>query len=131
MDSFVIALVTGVATAVVAYFWFLLWKARYTRAVRDDAVQRSQAVTSGKVFEQLVPFLPGFAFNPRDARFLGSPVDLVVFDGLSEGEVQRIVFIEVKTGGSQLTAREKSVREAVRAGRVSWAELRPDRAPVT
>jgi predicted Holliday junction resolvase-like endonuclease len=130
MDSFVIALVTGVATAVVAYFWFLLWKARYTRAVRDDAVLRSQAVTSGKVFEQLVPFLPGFAFNPRDARFLGSPVDLVVFEGLSEGEVSRIVFVEVKTGGSQLTTREKSVRDAIKAGRVTWSELRADRAPV-
>ena len=60
----------------------------------------------------------------KDARFLGSPVDLVVFDGLSEGRVRRIVFVEVKTGGAGLTGRERLVREVVRGGKVEWAELR-------
>jgi predicted Holliday junction resolvase-like endonuclease len=112
---------------------FLLWKARYTRAVRRDVLQRSLAVTAGKVSEQLVPYLPGFPFHPQDARFLGSPVDLVVFDGLREGEVARVVFVEVKTGGADLSPRERRVRDAVRAGRVEWLEWRvppaPDRTP--
>jgi len=103
---------------------FLLWKARYTRAVRLDAVLRSQAVTTGKVFEQLVPFLPGFRFNPKDARFLGSPVDFVVFDGLNDGDVRRVVFVEVKTGASDLSLRERRVRDAVRNAQVEWLELR-------
>jgi len=103
---------------------FLLWKARYTRAVRLDAVLRSQAVTAGKVFEQLVPFLPGFRFNPKDARFLGSPVDFVVFDGLNDGDVRRVVFVEVKTGSSDLSLRERQVRDAVRNAQVEWLELR-------
>ncbi len=103
------------------------WKAQHAAALRHDAVQRSQAVTAGKVYEQLVPFLPGFAFNPKDARFLGSPIDLVVFDGLDAGEVRRVVLVEVKTGGSTLSGRERQVREAVQAGRVEWLELRlPD-----
>ena len=127
-DLILVGALSAVATGVIAFLWFLVWKARYTRAVRDDAVIRSQAVTSGKVFEQLVPHLPGFEFNPRDARFLGSPVDFVVFDGLSEGEVRRVVFLEVKTGGAQLTSRERTVRNSVRAGHVEWAELRADRA---
>ncbi len=103
---------------------FLLWKARYTRAVRLDAVLRSQAVTAGKVFEQLVPFLPGFRFNPKDARFLGSPVDFVVFDGLNDGNVRRVVFVEVKAGASDLSLRERRVRDAVRNAQVEWLELR-------
>jgi len=107
---------------------FLLWKARYTRTVRLDAVLRSQAVTTGKVFEQLVPFLPGFHFNPKDARFLGSPVDLIVFDGLAAGDVRRIVFLEVKTGGASLTARERQVRDIIEAREVVWAELRLTRS---
>jgi predicted Holliday junction resolvase-like endonuclease len=117
-------LLVGVATALLALVWFVVWKARYTRLIREDAVLRSHAVTAGKIYEQLVPYLPGFAFNPRDARFLGSPVDFVIFEGLSEGEVRRIVFVEVKAGGSQLTTREREVRDAVKAGRVEWAELR-------
>lgn len=98
--------------------------ARYTRAVRQDAVQRSLAVTAGKVYEQLLPYLPDFPFNPKDVRFLGSPVDFVVFDGLSDGQVTRVVFVEVKTGGAELSTRERRVREAVRERRVEWHELR-------
>jgi predicted Holliday junction resolvase-like endonuclease len=86
-------------------------------------VQRSLAVTAGKVHEQLVPYLPEFGFNPKDARFLGSPVDLVVFDGLAAGEVRRVVFLEVKTGRAPLSARERQIRNVIEAREVAWAEL--------
>src|SRR4030081_3937067 len=109
---------------VIGWLCFLIWKLRYSASIREDAVQRSLAVTAGKVHEQLVPYLPEFGFNPKDARFLGSPVDLVVFDGLSAGEVRRGVFLEVKTGGAQLTTRERQVRAVIEAREVAWAELR-------
>ena len=113
--------------AVIVVLLFLLWKARYTRAVRQDAIQRSLAVTVGKVYEQLVPYLPDFPFNPKDVRFLGSPVDFVVFDGLSDGHIARIVFVEVKTGAAELSTRERRVRDAVQVSRIEWYELRgPD-----
>ena len=127
-----VLLVAGalVLAALAAWLAFERWKARYTLAVRQDAVLRSQSVTVGKVTEQLVPFLPGFPFNPKDARFLGAPVDLVVFDGLSDADVRQVVFVEVKTGSAQLSARERLIRDAVQAGRVDWLELRlpPGRA---
>jgi predicted Holliday junction resolvase-like endonuclease len=110
--------------ALAVWVYVLLWKVGYTRRVREDAVQRSLAVTAGKVHEQLIPYLPAFPYNPKDARFLGSPVDLVVFDGLAEGRVRRIVFVEVKTGGAGLTGRERMVRESVRKGEVEWVEMR-------
>jgi predicted Holliday junction resolvase-like endonuclease len=103
------------------------WRKEQEQAIRQDAIQRSQSVTVGKVTEHIVPYLPGFAFNPKDARFVGSPIDLVIFDGLSEGEgnVKSIVFIEIKTGASALSTRERRVRDAIQAGRVQWMELRP------
>ena len=112
----------------IAAVYMVLWKARYTASIRDDAVLRSQAVTSGKVYEQLLPYLPDFPYNPRDVRFLGSPTDLIVFDGLANGEVERVVFLEVKTGTAGLTTRERSVRDAVQAGKVEWFEVRVARA---
>ncbi len=125
MASSHLDLVLGIAIGiVVAWLYFLIWKLRYTARIRDDAVQRSLAVTAGKVHEQLVPYLPDFAFNPKDVRFLGSPVDLVVFDGLAAGDVRRVVFLEVKTGGAPLTERERQVRSVIEAGQVAWAELR-------
>jgi predicted Holliday junction resolvase-like endonuclease len=117
-------LLLAAALIVVGVLAFLLWKRAYTRRVRRDTIQRSLAVTTGKVYEQLVPYLPDFPFNPKDVRFLGSPVDFVVFDGLSDGEVRRIVFVEVKTGGAGLSPRERRVRDAVQARQVSWTELR-------
>ena len=95
---------------------FEQWKNKYEQSVRQDAIQKSQAVTLGKVTEHFVPYLPDF---------IGSPVDFVVFDGLNEGEVRRVVFVEVKTGTSVLSTRERRVRDAVRSGKVEWEEIRP------
>jgi predicted Holliday junction resolvase-like endonuclease len=77
-----------------------------------------------RVAEQLMPSLPRFAYNPIDARFPGSPVDLVVFDGLDAGELRRIVFVEVKTATATLTSCERRVRDAIRHGCVEREELR-------
>lgn len=119
------SLVSGViAGLMVAAVYGLVWKLQYSRRIREDSVQRARATISGQVHEQLLPILPGFPFDPKDVRFLGAPVDLVVFDGLNAGALRRIVFVEVKTGGSPLTPRERQVRDAVREGRVAWEEMR-------
>ena len=125
MSSSILDVALGVAIGLLlAGVYAVIWKVRYTAAVRGDAVLRSQAITAGKVHEQLLPYFPDFPYNPKDVRFLGSPTDLIVFDGLAEGYVKRIVFLEVKTGGSGLTTRERSVRDAVQAGEVEWLEVR-------
>ncbi len=127
----VLALALGLVIGLLlGLVYVLIWKARHTGAIRQDAIQRSLAVTVGKVSEQLVPYLPDFHFNPKDVRFLGSPVDLVVFDGLDAGAVRRVIFIEVKTGASGLTTRERQVRDAIQAGHVEWTELRVPSDPV-
>ena len=124
-----LGLAIGIAIGiVVASLYFVIWRLRYSAAIRENAVQRSLAVTAGKVHEQLVPYLPEFGFNPKDARFIGSPVDLVVFDGLAAGEVKRVVFLEVKTGGAPLTTRERQVRDVIEAREVVWEELRLNRS---
>ena len=100
------------------------WKLGAEKDIRRDAVSRSQAVTVGKVTEHIAPYLPEFGYNPKDARFIGSPVDFIVFDGLSNEAVVQVVFIEVKAGSSDLSTRERQVRDAVKSGRVRWEELR-------
>lgn len=91
--------------------------------------QRSRAVVSGQVSEHLAVYWPEFVeqFNPRDAHYIGKPVDYVVFDGLDDGELRRVVFVEVKTGRSQLNRNERQVRRAIEGGWVEWQVLR---APV-
>ena len=105
------------------------WKHEEEAGIRRDAIERSRSVVTGQVTEHLVPYLGEFPFNPKDVRFLGSPVDLIVFDGLSEGDLAEIVLVEVKTGpGASLSARERRIRDAVRAGRVRFEELRVEPA---
>ena len=116
-----LGLAIGLLVGLVA---FIVWRAKHAGAIRADAVAKSLAVTVGKVSEQLVPYLPGFRYNPKDARFLGSPVDFVVFDGLDSGALRRVVFLEVKTGAAALSSRERQVRDAIENGRIAWDELR-------
>ena len=97
------------------------------RDIRKDSVDRSRATLSGQFLEKLAPHLPDFPYDPTDVRFLGTPIDYVVFDGLAEGEVQEIVFLEVKSGRSTLNSRERRVRDAVEAGAIRWDVYRvPD-----
>jgi len=77
------------------------WKLEAAGEIRKDSVNRAGSTLKGKIAEQLAPVLPGFLFNPADARFIGSPVDYVIFDeltGVSDEKEQsiRIVFMDVK-----------------------------------
>jgi predicted Holliday junction resolvase-like endonuclease len=100
------------------------WKNKYESNIRRDAIARSGATTAGKIAEQFVPFLPDFGFNPKDAKFIGQPVDFIVFDGLSDKEIRQVVFIEIKTGQSTLTKRERQIRNAIVEKKILWKEIR-------
>ena len=91
---------------------------------RRDAVKRSHSTVSGNVWEGMAPYLPEFPYNPQDCHHLGKPVDLLAFDGLSEGGEVTVRLIEVKTAKSRLNANERRVKAAVVAGRVTYEVLR-------
>jgi predicted Holliday junction resolvase-like endonuclease len=123
--------------ALIAIGWLLVrytaYRARFkftdadVKAARDDSKTRSRSIISGKVQEHLAPVFPEFLaqFNPCDGRFLGSPIDFLVFDGLDAGEADlRVVFVEVKTGKGNMTTRGRRVRDAIKAGRVEYQLLR-------
>jgi len=41
--------------------------------------------------------LPNFPYHYKDLVFLGKGIDYLVFDGLSEGNLKEIVFLEIKS----------------------------------
>lgn len=45
---------------------------------------KSRAVLKGALAEQLTPIFKVFGYNPSDARFIGDPVDYVIFDGYTK-----------------------------------------------
>lgn len=92
---------------------------------REKAVKKSREILGGQFGEQIAPFLPNFPCNPGDCKFLGQPVDFIAFPGSAEGKsVDEVLFIEVKSGKSQLSEREKQIRSAIKNGRVRYIEYR-------
>jgi predicted Holliday junction resolvase-like endonuclease len=101
----------------------LRWQAEKDRAVKG-AISQSRAVLGGKFTEQMVPYLPDFKYDPTEARFIGSPIDLIVFPGLARGDPEEIVIMEIKTGkNAQLTPQERKIRQLIETGMVRWELL--------
>lgn len=133
-----IALAIVIALAIFLFVKNMQWKMRFDQRVREflesreegirrDAISHSARTLSGKTLEKLVPFLNRFGHDPHDVRWIGDPVDLVVFDGYSESgrkNVDGVTFVEVKSGNSELHTGQKSVRDAVEKRRVRWEEFR-------
>ena len=97
------------------------------------SVNTSRAVLKGKMAEQLATIMPQFEYLPSDAKFLGNPVDYVVFDGytdLRDGEGRpediEIVLIDIKSGGARLTKGQVAIAQAIQAGRVRFETVRID-----
>lgn len=96
-----------------------------------ESIQGSRLTKGGQVADQLAPLLPAFYehFNPKDARFLGGgPIDFVIFEGLDDGDVERILFLDIKTGSAELNKRQRQVRRVIRAGDVYFDVLKLPRA---
>jgi predicted Holliday junction resolvase-like endonuclease len=102
------------------------WKSEHTEKERASAVKISRAVNRGLISEQFAPYLQGFNYNPKDCKFLGMPVDYVIFDGLDEGILKSVVLLDVKTGVAKLNSRQVQVKRAIDEGRVRFESFRPE-----
>jgi len=110
------------------------WQQRELRtavaAAREDALQRSRVTLKGKIGEQLAPLLSEFIsrFNPSEARFIGTPIDYLIFRNLSKVETTadpiEIFLVDVKTGEATLSKAERMVRDAVERGAVHFETMR-------
>jgi predicted Holliday junction resolvase-like endonuclease len=48
-----------------------------------------------------------------EARFIGKPIDFLIFKGMDEPHIDEVVFVEIKTGNSQLSSNERSLRDGI------------------
>jgi predicted Holliday junction resolvase-like endonuclease len=107
------------------------WEEEREKSIRE-AIAQSRAVLGGKFTEQLAPYLPEFKYDPTEARFIGSPIDLIVFPGLATGDPEEIVIIEIKTGKTgQLTQQERKIRQLIEDGMVRWELIQKPSAEVS
>jgi len=119
---------------------FVKWKAEHEMDVqqriedaREDAVNHSRSTLKGKIGEQMAPLLPEFTerYEPADARFIGSPIDYVIFKNMSkrsngEKDPIEIVLMDIKTGKSSKSTLQNAIRDAIKNNRVSFDVLKPE-----
>jgi predicted Holliday junction resolvase-like endonuclease len=100
------------------------WETHKIEEIVKARLKASRAVLGGLVSEQMAPLLPGFPFDPGDCRFIGKPVDFLVFKGMNQRNISEVIFLEIKSGAAKtLNPQEKKLRDAVLSGRVRWAEF--------
>jgi predicted Holliday junction resolvase-like endonuclease len=99
---------------------YVLHRMMHWKEIAEELAQkhRSQSVKHGILLEQFVPFMQNFPYQKEQFTFLGKPIDGIVFGD------DEVVFMEFKTGKSQLSAKQKHVRDLVERKRVVWKELR-------
>lgn len=105
--------------------WFERWKVQSEGRIREDVIKRSRAALKGRVGEQLAPILPMFEYAPSDARFIGSPVDYVIFEGHSKDDIKEVIFVDVKTGEfARLSPKQRDLKRLIEEGNVRWETIR-------
>jgi len=102
-------------------------------ALRKDAADRSRYVLKGKIAEHMVPLLSDvFKYDPSDARFIGAPIDYLIFDGYTavkdnnSADPITVILADIKTGNAKLNRTERKIKEAVEAGRIRWETITLD-----
>jgi predicted Holliday junction resolvase-like endonuclease len=82
--------------------------------------QQSKSVRLGNLTETVLPLHLDFPYDYKLLRPMFQPIDYIYF-----GE-DKIVFLEVKMGTSQLSEKQKNIRRLIQEGRVYFEEHRVD-----
>jgi len=94
----------------------------YIRAMKRIETLKSEkqslATRYGKMSEQFFPFLEKYSYDPQNFRFIGSPVDGVQFEN------DKIVFVEFKAGSSNLSEKQKRIKDIIEKKKVKFEEVR-------
>jgi predicted Holliday junction resolvase-like endonuclease len=80
--------------------------------------KKSSEIILGQITEKLVPFLDNFPHNPQNATFIGMPIDYIVF------EDDMIYFVEVKSGNSKLSKKQRNIKNLIKEKKVEWSEIK-------
>lgn len=91
------------------------------KIIKKTSKVGAQAVNIGFLLERLTPCMHTFPFEHNDCRSIFDPIDYLVFNGLThQHSVNKIVFMDIKTGQARLTKNQKEIRTAVEQKHVSW-----------
>lgn len=81
----------------------------------------AKSTNIGFILERLAPTFSHFRFNKSDCRSLFDPIDYIIFEGLSaKGRVDKMFFIDIKTGSARLSKKQKEIKSVVMNKKVEF-----------
>jgi len=103
-----------------------------TEAKHQKGRAQSAHTSKGQLLEKWTPFcdVEGIEphWRPQDWSFFGNPLDYIVWDWKKDKETNdkegKIVFIDVKAANSQLSTKQRRIRDLIRKKAVEWREIR-------
>lgn len=98
--------------------FFLLWRRTIKILKATKFAKVSLSTKYGKMTEQFMPFLKNYPYDSQMFRFIGTPIDGIQFN---ENE---IIFMEFKSATSQLSLRQKQIRDIINNKRIKFEEIR-------
>ena len=91
---------------------------------RKDSNKKQRATIKGQITETIAPWSMTVVNSVSELNFLGNPIDFIGFKGMDgDGDID-IKFIEVKSGKSKLSTKQRRIRDAVKEKRIDWVEVR-------
>lgn len=107
------------ATLIIVILILIYFIAKFLREISKlKSEKKSISVIHGQSMEELIPFSKNFPYNYQNFKFIGDPVDGIVFNN------DKIVFVEIKTGNSRLNKKQERIKNLVENKEVYWEEIR-------
>lgn len=103
---------------------FKEWLSENEFDIRRTAIRKMNSHITDNISKELSIIKNNFAFNPKDIKFTGRFIDLIIFDGAADEEFVNIYFIDIQRQGINSKHNFKSkVANAIKNGKVSFQEI--------
>lgn len=90
------------------------------RKLSADVTSEKKAIEIGfgKIIERFIPAYKDLNLQFAECRPLFDPIDIIVFNGLLDRNVDYITFLEIKSGNSDLNKHQRLIRDAIAENKV-------------
>lgn len=92
-------------------------RAEKAKTKAQKSRNRSLSTRYGQITEQFLPLVDAYPYNPKNFRFLGSPIDGVQF------EEDRVILVEFKSARSSMSKKQRRIRDLIKSRKVDFELL--------
>ncbi len=100
------------------------WQTENEVNIRRQAIASQTREITNEIARETKLLNESFSYNPRDIKFIGKYIDLIVFDGAADEEEVSIYFLEITKANNGSTSEFKNkVWAAINKRKFNWKEI--------